>query len=164
MLQGQHLTMYQFIQDNPYCTRDDVARGTGTKSSTATARIKELIDEGLVIEPAGMRKPNKSGVKAKCLHISTRKQGGKPLDRVRIDVKLTIDANGYYHAEASVVDGMPLEGRTHVIKTQRITMTAPHPDTYRSVFEESDVATISRHEIANMGDVIDADFIELDNQ
>lgn len=164
LLQGQHLTVYQFIHDNLYCTREDVSRATGIKSSTATARIKELIDEGFVIEPPGMRKTNKSGVRAKCLHVTDRAQGGKPLDRILIDVILTVDANGNYGAEAHVVKGLPQTGKTIPLKRTRITLTAPHPDSYRSMLDDAEVATVSRHELqTHADDIIDADFEVVDN-
>lgn len=162
ILQGQHLDVYHFIQTNPNCTRDDVARGIGLKSSTATARIKELIDEGYVMEPPGMRKRNRSGVRSKCLHVTEQKQGAKPLDRVRINVELHVDSMGRYHARAYVIDGWPEQQNTQRIKQTRITMTAPHPDTYRSKIVDDEVATVSKHETqTHAEDIIDADFFEV---
>ena len=157
-LQGLHLDVYRFVKDNPNCTRDDVARGLQMKSSTATARIKELIDEGYLMEPPGVRKTNRSGVSAKCLHVTQRAEGGPRLDKVRVEVSLTIDCDGNYGAEAKVVGGGFQRSRTHIIKRQRITITAPHPDTYKSLLTDEAVARLTRAEIeAHVGETIDAD-------
>lgn len=157
-LQGLHLDVYRFVQNNPNCTRDDVARGLRMKSSTATARIKELIDEGYLMEPPGMRKTNPSGVSAKCLHTTVRPQGGAKLDKVRVEVMLTIDCDGNYGASAKIVGGSPQRTRTHVIKRQHITITAPHPDTYKSLLTDAAVERLTRAEVqAHVGEVIDAD-------
>ena len=158
-LQGLRLDVWQFINDNPGCTRDDVSRALSLKSSTATARIKELIDEGFVIEPGG-RKLNKSGVRAKVLTLNPdRKAGGKPLDRVRVEVTLTIDCNGVYGAQAKVIGGKP-QAKDHIpILGKRLTLTAPHPDTYKSAFIEGDVVEVSRAEtVWRRDDIIEADY------
>jgi hypothetical protein len=146
------------VSSNPNCTREDVARGTGIKSSTATARTKELIDEGFLFE-TGERSINRSGTSAKCLQASSRKQGGKALDKVRVEVTLTIDCNGVYGARVHVVGGKPSLAIAHPIKSQRYTLTAPHPRTYKDVFDTAPVATLDRMSLeANADDIIDADF------
>lgn len=148
---------------NPNITREDIARGTGIKSSTATARTKELIDEGFLFE-TGERRRNRSGTTAKCLQVSSRKQGGKALDKLRVEVVLTIDCNGVYGAEAKVVGGKPQSGRLHPIKAQRFTLTAPHPRTYKGAFDTEPTATLDRMNIeANAGDIIDAEFYTVDD-
>jgi hypothetical protein len=116
-----------FIGNNPKCTRRDVAQGLKLPNNVATARVKELIDEGFVYEPVGIRKLNPSGVNARVLEVTDQKAGAKPLDRVRVEVRLAIDYNGNYYVEdAFVVGGSRDEpkGYRHV-KTQRFTMTAP---------------------------------------
>lgn len=158
-LQGLHLDVYRFVRDNPNCTRDDVSRGIGLKTSTCTARIKELIDEGYLFEPPGVRKPNPSGVKVRVLHVTERPEGGQPLENVRIELDLTIDCNGTYGARARVVNGHPQTGIAHVIRTRQITVKAPHPDTYRSVLDDGTVAKVSRMELTEHAeDIIDADY------
>lgn len=158
-LQGLRLDVWQFINDNPGCTREDISRGLSLKSSTATARIKELIDEGFVIEP-GARKLNRSGVRAKVLMLNPdRKAGGKPLDHVRVEVTLTIDCNGVYGARAKVVDGKQQTGKAIPILGKRVTITAPHPDSYKSAFLEDELAPVSRMEIRDhLNDIVDADY------
>lgn len=159
-LQGLRQDVYQFVKANSHCTRDDVARGLGMKSSTATARIKELIDEGFLIEPMGVRKENASGVRAKVLAVTARPQGGSPLDKVRIEINLAIDHNGQYHASAHVVSGAStIAGQKHTIKRQRITLTAPHPDTYKGATAAETVARLNRMELqAHADDIIDGEF------
>jgi hypothetical protein len=159
MLQGQRLEVYQFIKLNSLCTREDVSRGLGLKASTATARIKELIDEGFVIEPPGVRKENRTGVRAKTLQVTDRAAGGTPLDRVRIEVVLAIDHSGNYHATAHVVGGVTTDAKTLPIQKKLITITAPHPDTYKASSSAKTVETVSRHELqSHADDIIDADY------
>lgn len=124
-LQGQRLDVYQFVQRNNLCTREDVARGMGLKSSTATARIKELIDMGYIKEPAGMRKTNNSGVRAKCLMSTDRLMSGRVNDKIRVEVILTIDSNGRYGATAKVVGGYRQRGRVTPIVRKLVRITAP---------------------------------------
>lgn len=163
-LQGLHLDVYRFVRDNPNCTRDDVSRGTKIKSSTCTARIKELIDEDYLFEPPGVRRTNPSGVSAKVLRVTERPEGGQPLENVRIEVELTIDCNGHFGARAKVVNGRVQTGIPHVIKRKMITIKAPHPDTYRSVLSEEGIAEMSRMEVTGFADdIIDAEYEVLDD-
>jgi hypothetical protein len=122
-----------FIGNNPNCTRRDVAKGLALPNNVATARIKELIDEGYIHEPLGVRKRNPSGVNAKVLLVTDQKAGAKPLDKVRVEVELAIDCNGnYYVSEAHVLNsgyiatpsGAQPNGYRKV-KVQRFTITAP---------------------------------------
>jgi len=163
-LTGLRQDVYMFVQANPNCTRRDVAKGLGLANNVATARIKELIDEGYLLEPLGERKLNPSGVRAKVLCVSDRPAGGKPLDKVRIEVCLTIDCNGVYGVESHVVGGGHQTGKTHRIKSQRITLTAPHPDSYKALTNAENVSTVSRMEIEKYADnIIDADYETLDD-
>lgn len=163
-LTGLRQDIYYFIRDNQPCTRDDVSRGTQIKSSTCTARIKELIDEGFLVEPPGVTKLNKSGVRSRVLAVSARPMGGSPLDKVRIEIKLTIDSNGTYGVTAFVVRGLPQAGTTHVIKRQRVTLTAPHPDTYKGATASELVSTVSRYEMqSHADDIIDGVAIPLED-
>ena len=160
LLHGQHQDIYQFVKTNDRCTREDISIATGIKSSTATARVKELIDEGFVLEVPGMRKENRSGVRAKVLTISERATGGNVLDKVRIEVVLTIDCNGVYGAIANVVKGKRQASQAFVIAKKRITLTAPHSDTYKSRSSTEKVAHVSRHEAqAHAEDIVDADYV-----
>lgn len=162
LLSGLRQDVYQFVKANPRSTRRDVAKGLRLPNNVATARVKELIDEGLLVEPVGVTKVNPSGVRAKVLQISQRPEGGKLLDRVRIEVALTIDCNGIYGAEANVVNGKPQSANTTKILSKKITVTAPHPDTYKSFKSEEIITPVSRHELqSGANDIIDADFIEL---
>lgn len=155
-LTGLRQDVYYFVQANQPCTRSDVAKGVRLPNNVATARVKELIDEGFLIEPIGIRKRNSSGVNAKVLMVSDRKQGGSPLDKVRIEVKLTIDHNGVYGVAAEVVGGQRQHGPAHVIKRQRVTLTAPHPDTYKAITAPEQVTEISRFDSQyNAGDIIE---------
>jgi hypothetical protein len=162
-LQGQRGFIYQFIRANSLCTREDVAKGCGLKSSTATARVKELIDEGYVIEPGDV-KLNTSNVRAKCLLASSRNAGGKALDKVRVEVRLTIDCNGVYGATAHVVGGGVQAGHATPIASKRLTLTAPHPDTYEVSTDAPTVSRVSRADTQAHADLIlDADFIVIND-
>jgi hypothetical protein len=166
-LQGIALDVYRFIENNPLCTRDDVSRGLDMKTSTATARIKELIDDGFVVEPSGQRRVNRSGVSSRCLLASDRPQGGAPLDKIRIRVTLTIDHNGVYGAKAEVVDGEKQSGRTMALADKVVTIAAPHPENYAEEAKRVDddfapMSRVSKTEIIETGfDVIEGDFTEV---
>jgi hypothetical protein len=155
--------VYQFVSANPNCTRRDVAMDLKLPNNVATARIKELIDEGYLFEPPGITKRNPSGVRARVLRASDRPAGGSPLDRVRIEVVLTIDCNGVYGAEARVIDGGHQATIRHPIKKQRITITAPHPDAYKAILDAENVSTVSRMETENYADdIIDVSYEVID--
>ena len=130
------------------------------KSSTATARVKELIDEGYIWEPPA-RRAGRSGVLSKTLAATERKTGASPLDRVQIEIELTIDCNGNYGARASVV-GAPLPPPyTTTIQRKRITLTAPHPDTYsRPTNAPSGGVSVLKpgEKRATANDIIEGDF------
>lgn len=163
-LQGLRQDVYYFVRHNPNCTRRDVAAGLGLPNNVATARVKELIDEGFIVEPPGIRKENPSGVRAKVLHVTDRQAGGKPLDRVRIELELTIDYNGVYGVRARVVGGLPQTGNPITTMKKRITVTAPHPDTYMSSLRDEPVTTVSRHELqSGAGDIIDGTLADPDD-
>lgn len=158
-LSGLRQDVYYFVQANPNCTRSDVTKGLRLPHNVSTARVKELIDEGYLFEPPGVRKRNSSGVRAKVLQVTDRPAGGNPLDKVRIEVTLTIDCNGVYGAEATVVGRGHQSGKAYPIKRQRITTTAPHPDAYKSMLNEKNVSTVSRMETETYADdIIDVDY------
>lgn len=83
--------------------------------------------------------------------------GGSPLDKVRVEVTLTIDCNGVYGAKASVVGQSTFQQAPATeIKRQRVTLTAPHPDTYKAATDATTVTPVSRHELqSHAGDIID---------
>lgn len=159
-LSGLRQDVYLFVQANPRVTRRDVAKGLSLPNNVATARIKELIDEGYLFEPPGVRKENASGVRAKVLEASNRPAGGQPLDKVRVEVALAIDCNGNYFVHSAHVVGGKRETYRHtVIKKQRVTITAPHPDSYKSSTSAESVSTVSRMETENYADdIIDASY------
>lgn len=158
-LQGQRLDVWQFINWNYHCTRDEVAKGLGLKSSTATARIKELIDLGYVVEPPGVKKLNSSGVMARVLQLSARKPGGAANDRVRVEVTLTIDCNGVYGATARVVNGLPQTGRATPILTKPMTLIAPPTASYAGEISTDTVAPVSRlSSQLNADEIIEAEY------
>ena len=162
-LSGLRQDVYYFIQHNPNSTRRDVAKGLGLPNNVATARIKELIDEGFLWEPPNIRKENSSGVRARVLRVTDRREGGHALDRVRVEVELTIDCNGVYGATAHVV-GAPLQAKNAFpILKKRITVTAPHPDTYKSSVQKNDVTPISRYELqSGQGDILEGEVLPPD--
>jgi hypothetical protein len=164
MLQGLRKDVYDFVKRNPDCTRAMVTKGTGIRSSSATARIKELIEQGFLFEP-GSRVRNSSGVMSKCLRCTSRMQGGKPLDKVRVELTLTIDCNGVYGVVARIPNGKPQQSHAVPIKHQSTTITAPHPDAYNLPDASGSVAVsrVSRIEVETYaGDIIDAEAITLE--
>lgn len=165
MLQGLRLDVYNFVKINGPCTRDDISKGLSLKSSTATARVKELLDDGFFMEPSGMRKLTRSGVKARCLVVSDRAQSGsEPLDKVLVEVTLTIDRNGVYGAAAHVVGGAIQTGASTTLTSKRIRIPAPHPDTVSAPAEDATVTKVSRADtLRNLDDIIDADYTEVDD-
>jgi len=93
--------------------------------------------------------------------ITERKAGASPLDRVRVEVELTIDCNGNYGARASVIDAPPTAPHSAVILRKRYTLTAPHPDTYTRPSEApSDRVSVLRmgEKRSGIEDVIDGDY------
>ena len=98
-----HHDVYLFVKDNPACTRRDIAKALGLRSSSATARVKELIDRGLLMEN-GTVMDTVSKKRVRALFAPTDFQHKAPRDRVRVIVKLIVDEKGNYHAAAEVVD------------------------------------------------------------
>lgn len=158
-LQGLRLDVYRFISFNPHCTREDVAKGLELKSSTATARIKELIDAGYVFEPQGVRKTSSYGVRSRVLQVTDRPMSGVKNDRVAVEVTLTIDCNGVYGATARVVNGKPQSGRTRPLSAKRLTLLAPPPAVIAAQADHSEVVRESAIDLQLSGDqIIDGDY------
>ena len=147
LLTGLRYDVYAFIEANPGCSRADVARGLKLSSSSATARIKELLDEGLIMEPAGVTKRNSYGTRVRCLTISDRGEGSAPLDRVRVRVTLTIDYNGNYGVTAEVIDGNVQVGHAAPILRKDITLTAPPRQSFETALNTEEVVPISAAEL-----------------
>lgn len=146
-----HHDVYLFVKDNPACTRRDVAKALGLRSSSATARVKELIDRGLLME-RGTTVDTLTKKTVNCLFAPTDFQHKAPRDRVRVIVKLIVDEKGNYHAAAEVVDERitPKKVRRHTVMTKEITLIAPYPNEYRSMFIKDKVAVVTaRDTMAN---------------
>lgn len=125
-LQGLRLDVYHFVLANEPCTRNDVASGLKLRMSSATARIKELIDEGILYEPNGKYKINPSGVKAKLLAVATENVGKAPRDRVVIDVEVFVAPNGWYYAKAAISGRHPdPHQKLQRVATKQISMVLP---------------------------------------
>jgi hypothetical protein len=157
-LQGLRLDVYQFIRSNAYCTRDDIAKGLGLKTSTATARTKELIDLGYVIDDVS-RKRNKSGVMSRCLVVSDRIQGGHVNEKLRVQLTLTVDAGGRYGLIAKVVGGFDQRGKARAVMRKYITLTLPAKDGLTATLSEEKVAKVTRLDSQqHAGQIIDGDY------
>jgi predicted transcriptional regulator len=137
---GLKHSIYMFINANPGCTRNDVAKKLGMKSSTCTARIKELIDLGLVIEHGEVK--STYGVTNAMLFASKEMLHRVPKDSVKIEVFLMIDEQGNYFAEAKVVEGVPKKfaKKPRKIASKTIKMLAPYPNDYRHLFVKDTVS------------------------
>jgi len=157
-LMGMHLDVYLFIKDNPGCTRRDVTTGLALRSGSATARIKELIDRGLLIERGTVVDPlTKKTVNT--LYAPTDFQHKAPRDRVRVNVYLLVDEDGCYYAYAKVEGGYEFNKKKHtaVVLTKRITIIAPYPNEYMSHFVKDTLAIVHpRDTLANTELIIDA--------
>lgn len=166
-LTGQRYDVYLFIKMHPKCTRRVVARGLGLISSTATARIKELIDEGFVIEPPEKIISPYTGILVGTLIASTESASVPQRDQVRIEVVLTLDVNGRYGATAYVVDGLrqQLSPPPKAIVTRKITLKSPMViGDIDTVTANSDGAVpLTKWQIAEGSeDIIDADYTTIE--
>lgn len=154
-LRGQKLDVYLFVKKHPYCTRNDVAKALGMKSSTATARIKELIDAGIILEPPRTVEGS-AGVRNKTLYVSDAATHKAPKDRVRVKVSLIVDEGGNYQAKAEVIDGFPQEGKAHVVMTKEITLVAPYPNEYYHEFSAEPLPVVSpENTMKNLNLIVD---------
>lgn len=156
-LTGMHHDVYMFVKDNPACTRRDVAKALGLRSSSATARVKELIDRGLLMEH-GTTVDSLTKKTVRCLYAPTDYQHKKPRDRVLVRVQLIVDEAGNYHATAHVVGGktVAVELRRHVVMDKELTLIAPYPNEYRSMFVKEKLSKVEpRDTLANSKLIID---------
>jgi hypothetical protein len=154
-LRGQKLDVYLFVKRHKYCTRNDVAKALGMKSSTATARIKELIDAGIIYE-TNKKVIGSAGVSNKTLFVSENATHKSPKDRVRIKVSLIVDEGGNYHAKAEVIGGFPVEGKPHVVLTKEITLIAPYPNEYYHSFSEEQLTAVPvENTVKNLNLIVD---------
>lgn len=155
---GMHLDVYLFVKDNPGCTRRDITTGLALRSGSSTARVKELLDRGLLIERGTVVDPlTKKTVNT--LYAPTDYQHKAPRDRVRINVYLLVDEDGCYHAYAKVDGGQAFDKkkRSTVVLTKEITIIAPYPNEYRSHFVNDLIAVVDpRDTLANTKLIIDA--------
>lgn len=126
-LQGQTLDVYYFIKQNPDCTRADVTQGCSLRSSSATARVKELIDMGLVhSSPARTKISSKTGKRVQVLRAMEEGLHKKPRDSVNVIVTLQVDAAGNYHAKARVLGELLRQGKVVDVMTKDVTVIAPY--------------------------------------
>lgn len=156
-----HHDVYLFVKAHPSCTRRDVAKALGLRSSSATARVKELIDRGLLME-RGTTVDQLTKKTVNCLYAPTDFQHKSQRDRVRVTVELIVDANGNYHAQAHVVgsvvnlQSLPKKVQRHTVLSKDITVIAPYPNEYRSQFLGDKVAVVDpRDTLANEKLIID---------
>ena len=160
-LQGQHLEVYQFIKDNPGCVRSDVTRGCGLRGTSATARVKELIDTGFVHSSSERTKLNpRTRKRVQTLWPMDHAMHRKPKDKVLVTVTLQVDEGGNYHATAKVFAELPTVGRTVNVMTKEVTLLAPYPSEYKHSFiatENGDQAEVPVEDtLANVSLIIDA--------
>jgi hypothetical protein len=133
-LNGQKHEIYMFIKEHPGCTRGDVARATKIKSSTCTARIKDLIDLGFVAASKSRRIKDRSGVSVETLYALDAHLHKKPRDKVLVTVSLQVDEAGRYHAIAKVLGELPASGRRVTVMEKEITVYAPYVSEYKHHF------------------------------
>lgn len=156
-LTGQHHDIYMFVKEHEGCSRREVTAGLALRSSSSTARIKELIDSGLIIEN-GTKVDRISRKSVRTLYAATDYLHKTPKDRVRINVYLIVDEEGNYHAHAKVDGGATLKPHhsSHVVMTKEVVVLAPYPNEYRSKFLKEDLEVVSpRDTLANAKLIID---------
>lgn len=143
--------IYMFVREHPGCSRRDITKALGLRWNSATARVKHMIDAGLLMEN-GTVMDTVSKKRVRALFAPTDFQHKAPRDRVRVIVKLIVDEKGNYHAAAEVVDERitPKKVRRHTVMTKEITLIAPYPNEYRSMFIKDKVAVVTaRDTMAN---------------
>jgi hypothetical protein len=133
-LTGQKHEIYLFIKDHPGCTREDVSRATQIKSSTCTARIKDLIDLGFVAASKGRRTRNRTGVSAETLYALDDPLHKVPRDKVLIKIRLLVDSAGRYHADAKVFGELPRQGKCFPVLEKSVTVMAPYVSEFKHHF------------------------------
>lgn len=156
-LSGIPLDIYIFVRQHPGTTRRDIVKALGLRWNSGTARVKHMLDAGLLIENGLVRDPVSQKM-VRCLYAPTDFQHKTPKDRVRVVVKLLVDENGNYHASASVVNGqaIPKGKKRHVVLEKEVTLLAPYPNEYRSKFIKDKVSTVSaRDTLLNSKLIID---------
>jgi hypothetical protein len=141
-LTGQKHEIYMFIKDHPGCTRGDVSRYTKIKSSTCTARIKDLIDLGFVAASKQRRTKDKSGISVETLYALDDALHKKPRDKVLVTVKLFVDEAGRYHAAAKVLGELPVSGVLHSVMEKDVTVYAPYASEYKYKFMDDPAAEV----------------------
>jgi len=141
-LNGQKHEIYLFIKEHPGCTRGDVARATKIKSSTCTARIRDLIDLGFVSASKSRRVKDRSGVSVETLYALKDHLHKKPKDRVLVTIKLMVDEAGRYHAAAKVLGELPVSGALHTVMEKEVTVTAPYVSEYKHKFVDDVLAEV----------------------
>lgn len=149
--------IYLFVRDNPGTTRREITKALGLRWNSGTARIKHMLDAGLLIEN-GTVVDKLSHRKVAMLYAPTDFQHKAPRDRVRVTVHLIVDDQGNYHAEAWIAGGQPFNKRrkNHVVLTKDITVIAPYPNEYRASFLKEKVSKVEpRDTLANSKLIID---------
>lgn len=158
VLNGLKFDVYKFIKDNPGCTRGDVAKGCALKSSTATARVKELIDDGIVYSSKDRRKKDRSGVTVQTLYVSEDALHKRPKDKVLVRVSLKVDASGNYRAEAHVVGEAPRNRSiSHTVMVKDVVLQAPYPSEYKHHFLGSGSVVPSSDTLSNVSLIVDSE-------
>ena len=133
-----------------------MATKLGMKTSTATARIKELLDDGLLIETPETVK-SRFGVSNRTLIVNELYLHKGPRDKVRVEVTLEVDDGGNYHASAKVIGGAKQpQGKPHGVMAKEITLTAPYPNEYLHLFSDELLEKVSpTNTLANAKLIVD---------
>lgn len=112
------------MKNNPGSTRRQIQAGLKLTEGSISARVAELLEEGLLVQP-GTTATNTSGVRAKALFIGNG-DAGNPRDRVRVSIDILVDANGRYYAEAMVEGSSShVPSSARVIHTKKVTVAVP---------------------------------------
>jgi hypothetical protein len=134
-LQGQLFDVWQFIVQNPGCCRSDVTRGCGLRGTSATARVRELIDMGLVhSDSSRLKRDARTGKNVQTLWPLRDAVHRKPKDRVLVKIVLQVDEEGNYHASAKTLGELPRSGRCVDILVKHVMLLAPYPSEYKHNF------------------------------
>jgi len=95
------MRVYQFIQKNPGCTREGIARSLAVPTTQVTGRVADLKAQDLVEDCEQAISPY-SGRKVSLLRITGRNVTGNSMDKIKIIVEVFCNDHGAYYLKARI--------------------------------------------------------------
>lgn len=127
-----HSALYDYIKDNPDCTRADACDFVVCN----WRRVTDLINEGLVYE-SGRKSVSDGrmgrGGAAKTLRVAEGTEGGRKRDLVHVEVVVSVNEFGEYSCEAKIIGQQPgaTEGRKIQVLRKMIAVRVPKPSEFK---------------------------------